>query len=55
MTGLIPVPVVQEAFVTVILELYAKLLPHWSGVPFPIVVPLPADPNTGLTVIVLLE
>lgn len=52
--GLIPAPVVQFAFETVPLALYARLDPQVSA-PLKIVVPVPAAPNVGLTVVVLLE
>ena len=48
-----PVPVVQLALLTVPLELYARLEPQVSA-PLKIVVPVPAEPNVGFTVVVLL-
>jgi hypothetical protein len=51
--GLIPVPVVQLAFDTVPVELMAFEEPQVKA-PLRIVVPVPAEPNVGLIVVVLL-
>ena len=50
-TGSIPVPVVQEPLEIVPLELMAFDDPQVKA-PVKIVVPVPAEPNVGLTVVV---
>lgn len=52
MTGLILLPEVSDAFDTVQVDEYAPLEPHVSA-PEQIVVPVPVEPNVGVTVVVL--